>query len=87
MRRMHTFLIFILNVLYCWGCFFCLGVLIDIVVFLINMKPIGFTIKGIFDLTKMSGVAGLAAGFGSWAFAKIDEYEARKKKSPVDPDK
>ena len=53
---------------------------------LINMDGFDFGMKGFIYLAKMSGVAGIAAGLGSWILSIIDEYNARKK-PPVDPDK
>lgn len=84
MKKKPSFFILFLTIAYCWLCFFCLGLVIDVVVMLINMKGFNFSITGFIYLAKMSGVAGFAAGLGSWIFAKIDEYNARKK-PPTDP--
>ncbi|WP_447867887.1 hypothetical protein [Rahnella bonaserana] len=84
MKKKPSLFTLVLTIAYCWLCFFCLGLGIDVVVMLINMKGFDFSITGFIYLAKMSGVAGLAAGLGSWIFAKIDEYNARKK-SPTDP--
>ncbi len=84
MKKKPTFSILILTVTYCWICFFCLGLMIDVVVMLINMEGFDFSITGFIYLAKMSGIAGFAAGLGSWIFAKIDEYNAHKK-PPTNP--
>jgi len=86
MKKKSSFFTLILTVFYCWVCFFSLGIIIDVVVMLVNMDGFYFGMKGFIYLAKMSGVAGIAAGLGSWIFYKIDEYNARKK-LPVDPDK
>lgn len=86
MKKKPSFFTLFLTIFYCWVCFFCFGLIIDVVVMLINMKGFDFSMTELIYLTKMSGVAGFAAGFGAWIFAKIDEYKARKK-LPIDPDK
>lgn len=86
MKKKSSFFTLILTVFYCWVCFFSLGLIIDVVVMLINMDGFDFGMKGFIYLAKMSGVAGIAAGLGSWILSIIDEYNARKK-PPVDPDK
>ena len=86
MKKKPSFFILILTIAYCWICFFCLGLIIDVVVMLINMKGLDFSTTGFIYLAKMSGVAGFAAGLGSWIFAKIDEYNSRKN-PPTDSDK
>lgn len=78
MTRKVTFYLLILSVLYCFFCFFIIGIVIQ--------SAITFMYEGYFipskekliDTLFLSGVAGIAAGSGSWIFAKIDEQKTPK---------
>ena len=87
MRKKMTPYIFIIIFMYMSAAFFGLGVATRIVTAFIYVGEFYLSLTGVIKVAKMSVVAGILIAVGCLIFNKIDEYEARKKKPPVDPDK
>lgn len=85
MKKNSTTMLLILNILYGSAFFFSIGLILRLVINYIYLRSITLDIQDIFKTGIMSFIAGVACGLGSWIFAKIDEYKARKS-SPSDPD-
>ncbi|OMQ20232.1 hypothetical protein [Serratia oryzae] len=79
MKKKITLPLLILGVIYCFVCFFILGVVIQCGIVFMHEGHFLIGRKKLIDTLVLSGIAGSAAGIGSWIFAKIDEYKARKK--------
>ncbi|MEH2920653.1 hypothetical protein ACFFL1_17215 [Samsonia erythrinae] len=80
MRKKTTFMHLILSILYGTICFFFLGIVLRLVITYMYAGNFHIGMDAIFKTLIMSGIAGVAAGSGSWIFAKIDEHKARKSK-------
>ncbi|WP_459175696.1 hypothetical protein [Ewingella americana] len=84
MIKKITFPLLILGILYCFICFFIIGVVIQSVIVFMHEGSFLLSREKLIDTSVFSCIAGVAAGLGSWIFAKIDEYKARKS-PPSDP--
>ncbi|ASY79556.1 hypothetical protein BJK05_05910 [Pectobacterium polaris] len=80
MSKKPTFTFLILSILYGTICFFLLGIALRVVITYMYAGNFYIDMDSIFKTLVMSGIAGVAAGSGSWIFAKIDEHKARKSK-------
>ncbi|KAA6100201.1 MULTISPECIES: hypothetical protein [Pantoea] len=84
MNKKPTFYLLILSMLYGVICFFCLGIVLRLIVNYLHTGNLQIGLDAIYKTIVMSGIAGVAAGFGSWIFARIDEHKTRKS-PPSDP--
>jgi len=84
MTKKVTISMLFLGIIYCFSCFFILGIIIQSAIVFTHVGHIIPSKKIIIDTLVLSGIAGITAGIGSWFFAKLDERKARKS-SPSDP--
>lgn len=74
-----------IGVIYCFLCFFVFILLVKGGISLLKFGELRFTQQSLKDSLVVSGIVGVAAGVGSWIFAKIDEHNANKKSSSDEP--
>lgn len=67
------------SVSYLVVCCFIFFFIVSIIIDLLFDGEVIFIKKATLDILVVSAIAGTAGGVGSWVFAKIDEYKARKK--------
>ncbi|WP_420283889.1 hypothetical protein [Serratia liquefaciens] len=79
--------ILFISVIYCFVCFLVFILIVKIGINLLKFGELRFTQQSFKDSLVVSGIVGVAAGVGSWIFAKIDEYNANKKSSSNEPPK
>ncbi|EKS6649578.1 hypothetical protein QCD57_003389 [Enterobacter hormaechei] len=78
MTKKVTVSLLVLGIVYCFLCFFILGIIIQNVMIFMRAGHITLSKKILIDTLVLSGIAGITAGVGSWLFAKLDERKARK---------
>ncbi|AMH00500.1 hypothetical protein BSQ98_23210 [Serratia liquefaciens] len=79
--------ILFISVIYCFVCFLVFILIVKVGINLLKFGELRFTQQSFKDSLVVSGIVGVAAGVGSWIFAKIDEYNANKKSSSNEPPK
>jgi ABC-type sulfate transport system permease component len=79
--------ILFISVIYCFVCFLVFILIVKVGINLLKFGELRFTQQSFKDSLVVSGIVGVAAGVGSWIFAKIDEYIANKKSSSNEPPK
>ncbi|MBB1581900.1 hypothetical protein [Serratia sp. OS31] len=79
--------ILFISVIYCFVCFLFFILIVKVGINFLKFGELRFTQKSFKDSLVVSGIVGVAAGVGSWIFAKIDEYNANKKSSSNEPPK
>lgn len=79
--------ILFISVIYCFVCFLVFILIVKVGINLLKFGEPRFTQQSFKDSLVVSGIVGVAAGVGSWIFAKIDEYNANKKSSSNEPPK
>lgn len=84
MKRKLTVKSLILAILYGWGLFFCLGIIIRLSINFIYLGVFTLDMQDVAKTSVLSAIAGVSGGVGSWILAKIDEYKIRKS-PPSDP--
>ncbi|CAI1037285.1 MULTISPECIES: hypothetical protein [Serratia] len=72
-------------IVYCFVFFLVFIVVLKVGINLLKFGELSFTQQSFKDSLVVSGIVGVAAGVGSWIFAKIDEYNANKKSSSDKP--
>ncbi|WP_269934167.1 hypothetical protein [Serratia liquefaciens] len=79
--------ILFISVIYCFVCFLLFILIVKVGINFLKFGELHFTQQSFKDSLVVSGIVGVAAGVGSWIFAKIDEYNANKKSSSNEPPK
>ncbi|WBL74551.1 hypothetical protein [Serratia liquefaciens] len=79
--------ILFISVIYCFVCFLLFILIVKVGINFLKFGELRFTQQSFKDSLVVSGIVGVAAGVGSWIFAKIDEYNANKKSSSNEPPK
>lgn len=79
--------ILFISVIYCFVCFLLFILIVKVGINFLKSGELRFTQQSFKDSLVVSGIVGVAAGVGSWIFAKIDEYNANKKSSSNEPPK
>lgn len=74
-----------LGIFYLTLCSFIFLLLAGVAIDFIFGDPIDISKEWLLNICVGSSIIGIAAGSGSWIFAKIDEHKARKS-SPSDPE-
>ncbi|CAI1016818.1 Uncharacterised protein [Serratia quinivorans] len=74
-----------ISVIYCFACFLVFIFLVKGCISFIKFGELRFTYQSFKDSLVVSGIVGIAAGIGSWVFAKIDEHNSNKKSSSDKP--
>ena len=87
MKKKMTLSVIVIMLAYFFICFLILGLLIRVVIELYYTRTVDLNLNKLLHLIKMSCVPSVSITLAAFVFNKIDEYEARKKKPPVDPDK
>lgn len=74
-----------LGIIFLTLCFFIFLLLAGVVIDFIFGDPIDISKEWLLNISVGSLITGIAGGFGSWLFAKIDERKAQKS-PPSGPD-
>jgi len=68
----------ILGILYGWGVFFLIGLVIRLSVNYFYLGRVTLDERDVVNTIVLSSIAGISGGCGSWIFYKIDEYKSKK---------